>query len=76
MENEMLKEDQIITNEKILRLEYQQRIHNLLFGGFDEIKGEIDMDCYTKMRSAIANTYEKQNPNGGNKSWRSLQIRR
>ena len=67
MENKMLKEDQVITNEKIIGLEYQQTIYNLLFDGFDEIKGETDMDCY-KVRRAIAIIYEKQNPNDGNES--------
>ena len=67
-ENKMLKEDQVITNEKILRLEYQQRINNLLLDGFDEIWGETDMDCYNKVRRAIAIIYEKQNPNGGNEN--------
>ena len=64
----MPKEEQVIANEKILRLEYQQRISNLLFNGFDEIEGETDMDCYNKVRRAIAIIYEKQNPNGSNES--------
>ena len=67
-ENKMLKEDQVIANEKILRLEYQQRINNLLFDGFNEVNGETDMDFYNKVRRAIAIIYEKQNPNGSNKS--------
>ena len=32
------------------------------------MKGETDMDCYNKVRRAIAIIYEKQNPNGSNKS--------
>ena len=67
-ENKMLNEDQVITNEKILRLEYQQRINNWLFDGFDETIGETDMDYYNKVRKAMAIIYEKQNPNGGNAS--------
>ena len=58
-ENKMLKEDQVIANEKILRLEYQQRINNLLFDAFDEVKGETDMEHYNKVRRAIAIIYEK-----------------
>ena len=68
MENKKLKENQVFTNEKILRLEYQQRINNLLFDCIDEIKGETDMDCYNKVRRAIGINFEKQNQNGGNES--------
>ena len=57
-ENRLLKEQNTNLNEKLLKLEYHQRRNNLLFDGFEEVYGETDTDCYSKVRLAIADLYE------------------
>ena len=57
-ENQLLKDQNNELNERLLKLEYFTRRNNLLFDGFEEANNESDKDCYSKIRTALANLYE------------------
>ena len=61
-ENSRLNKENEQLQEKLLKLECHQRRDNLIFEGFQEIRGETDLDIYTKIVRAISRIHDIQNP--------------
>ena len=53
-ENANLKKENEELKGNLLKLECRQRRDNLVFEGFDEVRGERDVDCYWKLANAIS----------------------
>ena len=56
-ENKLVKDENELLKERLIKLEYHTRRNNLLFDGFEEVRGESDIDCYNSVLGVLCELF-------------------
>ena len=63
----MIEEENLILEERLIKLDYHQHCSKLLFDGFVESRNEMDRDFYELIKHALSNMYSNdENAKKGN----------